>query len=398
MSLANTKKSLAVGVGIGPFNSVAAEKSCAKFLNECGYVGVRDNASLDIAQTIAPNANVHKTFDLAPLLLCSNKGKTHVNERKGIALTLCSVAVDAMGKTNKFEEEKRVQQFIQLITQLYQKTGEPITLIEFNGHSVLGDWKINNNIVARLDKSIPVSIKKYDPNPIALLNNLSGYKAIVSMRLHGSILGYLAKTPVLSINYHSKCNGWCDEVGMPADYHPEGVILDNYFNIASQGDLPFTMSSMVIQRSLFEAIGGFPLNEPIGEDQDLFCRVALNTPIAYSPNIHSLYHKDAQNQASKNNIPSTECGFSIRITKEATKHKKTQSAAYMLKYSATHLCHLAKLNIGNGHFSQARTLLSDPRCKLKPKHLIGLYGLSWIKQTSQWLVNTFRYITISTLN
>ncbi|PKI18168.1 polysaccharide pyruvyl transferase family protein [Colwellia sp. 12G3] len=218
MSLANQKKSLAVGVGIGPFNSSAAEKSCAKFLNECGYIGVRDSASLDIAQAIAPHANVHKTFDLAPLLLCSNQYKPTVNERQGIALTLCSVAIDAMGKTDKTKEEKRVEQFVQLITQLYVQTGEPITLIEFNGHDVLGDWKINNNILARLDKSIPVSIKKYEPNPIALLNNLSSYKAILSMRLHGSILGYLANTPVLSINYHSKCKGWCDDIGMPEDY------------------------------------------------------------------------------------------------------------------------------------------------------------------------------------
>lgn len=226
MSLSNAKKSLAVGVGIGPFNSVAAEKSCAKFLNECGYIGVRDNVSLEIAQNIAPKANVHKTFDLAPLLLCSNKYKPHVNERRGIALTLCSVAVNAMGKIDNAKEEKRYEQFAQLITKLYAKTGEPITLIEFNGHSLLGDWKINNNIIARLNKKIPVTIKRYNPNPIALLENLSGYKAILSMRLHGSILGYLVNTPVLSINYHSKCKGWCDEIGMPKDYQIDLVNLD----------------------------------------------------------------------------------------------------------------------------------------------------------------------------
>ena len=169
------------------------------------------------------------------------------------------------------------------------------------------------------------------------------------------------------------------------------MILDDYFNVASQGDLPFTMSSMVIQRSLFDSIGGFPLDEPIGEDQDLFCRVALNAPIAYSPNIHSLYYKDVENQASKSNIPSKECGFSVRLTKEANIITEKKSATNMLKYSAAHLCHLAKLNIGNGHFTQARTLLSDPRCKLKPKHMIGLYGFSWIKQTEQWLGNTFSY-------
>jgi len=189
-------------------------------------------------------------------------------------------------------------------------------------------------------------------------------------------------------------NNYCDAKIKLDNINPEGVILEDYFDIASQGDLPFTMSSMVIERSLFTSIGGFPLNEPIGEDQDLFCRAALNTPIAYSPNIHSLYHKDAQNQASKNNIPSKECGFSIRITKEAQQNKSNPSAAHMLKYSATHLCHLAKLNIGNGHYTEARALLSDPRCKLMPKHLVGLYGYSWIKQTMNWLFSDSRSIRI----
>ncbi len=238
MSLSSPKKSLAVGVGIGPFNSIAAEKSCAKFLNECGYVGVRDNESLEIAQSIAPRANVKKTFDLAPLLLLSsNQYQLQNIERKGIALTLCSVATNAIGHTDNVAEEKRFEQFAQLITNLYAKTGEPITLIEFNGHSSLGDWKINNNIVSRLNENIPVTIKKYDANPITLLDNLSSYKAILSMRLHGSILGYLAKTPVLSINYHSKCKGWCDEIGMPKEYriNLSNLNIENIVNQITQG-------------------------------------------------------------------------------------------------------------------------------------------------------------------
>lgn len=262
MSLANQKRSLAVGVGIGPFNSVAAEKACAKFLNECGYVGVRDNASLAIAQSIAPHANVHKTFDLAPLLLCSNQHKPMTNKRKGIALTLCSVAINAMGNIDKFVEEKRVEKFVQLITKLYAQTGEPITLIEFNGHKVLGDWKINNNIIARLDKNTQVTIKKYDPNPIALLNNLSGYKAILSMRLHGSILGYLANTPVLSINYHSKCKGWCEEVGMPEDYQIDLFNL-NIEKIVSQitdgVSTTFKQPTLSVDRALTNSLSNWSI-------------------------------------------------------------------------------------------------------------------------------------------
>jgi glycosyltransferase involved in cell wall biosynthesis len=167
----------------------------------------------------------------------------------------------------------------------------------------------------------------------------------------------------------------------PAD--PKGTLLDDYFEIASQGDLPFTMSSICIKKSLFDVIGDFPIGEPIGEDQDLFCRAALNSRIAYSVNIHSIYHKDAENQASKENIPEVECPFSERVTANAHKIAvdKNQKQS-MLRYSAAHLCHLARLNIYAKRYTQARALLSDPRCKLKPKHLLGLYVLSFIKQVT----------------
>lgn len=163
---------------------------------------------------------------------------------------------------------------------------------------------------------------------------------------------------------------------------PTGALLADYFDVASKGDLPFTMSSMTVRKSLVNNIGNFPLNEPMGEDQDFFARAALATDIAYSPNIQSLYHRDATNRACHLTIPHQECPFSVRISNHAMTSKQTQaSRVSMLRYSAAHLCHIAKLNIMGGQFSRARTLLSDRRCKLKPKHRYGLLIWSWIKQS-----------------
>ena len=165
------------------------------------------------------------------------------------------------------------------------------------------------------------------------------------------------------------------------DMNPEGELLSDYFDIASRGDLPFTMSSMTIRKSLLNKIGGFPEGEPLGEDQDLFCRTALHSSIAYSNNIHSLYHREAQNRACLQNVPQEECPFSLRLTEHVMKGEPSDNMKRsMLRYSAAHLCHIAKLNIKIGRFQQARLLLADPRCKLKPKHLYGLYGWSWLKQ------------------
>lgn len=218
MQIAGNKTSRAVGVSLGPFQSIAAEKSCVNFLHECEFVGVRDQQSLDIAREIAPDANVKKTFDLAPLLLCAKPLKLIKSPRNGIALSLCPVAVDPFGKTNKVIENKRINEFCYLIEKLYKNTGEHITLLTFNGHRLLGDWKINQTIAARLNNKVPITIRMYNPDPFVVLNDLANYKVIISMRLHGSILGFLSKTPIVSINYHEKCQGWCQQVGLNEQY------------------------------------------------------------------------------------------------------------------------------------------------------------------------------------
>jgi polysaccharide pyruvyl transferase WcaK-like protein len=263
MMLAGARKSAALGVSIGPFQSIAAEKSCAKFLNECGYVGVRDQNSLAIANSIAPNSNVEKTFDLAPLLLCSDQYKPTQKKRKGIALALCPVAIDPTGKTNKQLEQKRIEEICQLITEIYKSTGEGITLLTFNGHSILGDWMINNQIMSRMHSKIPLTIKPYNPNPYAVLNDISSYKAIISMRLHGAILGYLASTPVLSLNYHEKCVGWCQEVGLPDNYQlnlAEQNILDILTPLERGLMYGFSSPALALTKAIKMALSNWSIN------------------------------------------------------------------------------------------------------------------------------------------
>lgn len=225
MALSSRENSAAVGISLGPFQSVAAEKACAQFLNECGFVGVRDQESLNIAQAIAPNANVKKTFDLAPLLLCNQMPSKRLN-RSGVALALCPVAVTPHGDTNAKAERKRLLEICHLIERIYARTGEPIILLTFNGHQELGDGQINQQIINYFGDKLPIIAKPYDANPMAVLQDLASYKAIVSMRLHGSIMGFLANTPVFSVNYHPKCVGWCEQVGMAQNYRFAAQDLD----------------------------------------------------------------------------------------------------------------------------------------------------------------------------
>lgn len=145
---------------------------------------------------------------------------------------------------------------------------------------------------------------------------------------------------------------------------PQGPrILDDYFAVGARGDLPFMMSSIAIRRTDFEVIGLFPLGEPMGEDQDFFCRAALRSAIAYSPRVMAIYHLDATNRACTNRVPSEECPFSLRLRQWASLTENAQLRSSMKDYCAAHVIHLASLNVRSGHFCEARTLLATDLAK-----------------------------------
>ena len=168
------------------------------------------------------------------------------------------------------------------------------------------------------------------------------------------------------------------------NYQAEGFLLQNYFEVAANGDLPFMVSGCMVNKQLFSRLGGFPIGEKIGEDQDFFAKVALQGDIAYSPNINLLYSVAAENKATEAYIPEQECPFSKRLNQYQQMTKLSSNLHQSIsKYSAAHLCHLAKLNIKSGRYVTAKTLLNDPRCWMKPMHKILLNTWCVLSQFSQ---------------
>ncbi len=235
MKLAGKGPHLALGVGVESFANVAAEKSCARFLNRCDYVGVRDQSSYDVATGIAPNANVELTFDLAPSLLPQlenylGKAKSSLENsvRRGIGVTLCpreSIKPNASSDSLK-AELRRIEYIALCLTSIYRETGEPIFIFDMNGHPTLGDVGVHNTLQQILPADVPVFRFSYNSNPIHLIRKMSQMKATFAMRLHGSIFSYLAGTPVISLNYHNKCEGWCDQIGLDNSYRYDASNID----------------------------------------------------------------------------------------------------------------------------------------------------------------------------
>lgn len=71
----------------------------------------------------------------------------------------------------------------------------------------------------------------------------------------------------------------------------EGII-PNYFRSS-----PVWTSAVAVPKRIFDSVGLFPVGVHCGEDLDMWCRIALKYPVAYSTQVGAVYHREAENRA-----------------------------------------------------------------------------------------------------
>ncbi len=142
--------------------------------------------------------------------------------------------------------------------------------------------------------------------------------------------------------------------------------LTDFFASAADGDLPFCASSICISRSMFQTCGGFPEGENMGEDQALYCKVALRQSIAYSPLPQAHYYLDVGGSLMQSENVFNEMPFSKRLQIKLDQHKVPQRLRRSAeRYISGHLLDLVRRNLTNGNRAAARALLKDDRSKIK---------------------------------
>jgi len=74
-------------------------------------------------------------------------------------------------------------------------------------------------------------------------------------------------------------------------------LLPNYFKSSVFGYPPVHTSVVVIPKKIFLEVGGFSQEYWFGEDHDLFGKIALKYPVAFSWELGAIYHWDSINRA-----------------------------------------------------------------------------------------------------
>jgi glycosyltransferase involved in cell wall biosynthesis len=83
--------------------------------------------------------------------------------------------------------------------------------------------------------------------------------------------------------------------GLPSS--PWEGVIPSYFRSAAMGEPPVCSSACCVPKRILTDLGGFPAGKRMGEDLDLWGRIALRYPVAFSSYIGAVYCQNAENRA-----------------------------------------------------------------------------------------------------
>lgn len=106
----------------------------------------------------------------------------------------------------------------------------------------------------------------------------------------------------------------------------EGIV-PSYFKSAALGEPPVCASAVAIPYDILMEYGGFLLGKRMGEDLDLWGRIALKYPVAISTQVEATYHHDAENRACINFIHGDEHPFVETVALHRDRVKGLSSCA-----------------------------------------------------------------------
>lgn len=210
-------KVVAVGVSVGPISTRESLSRLEKYLRLFDYISVRDEPSLTILEQLKLSCPVRKHFDLAALLDWQPKAE-HISKKEiepaPTTLGIAPCHVHRYRAGNPDLDTVRCDQIAKAINLVANQQDIKIKFFQCNGHSAQGDLPAIQQIKERLSKQIPVEVVRYSPNPSYFLEEVARCDAFVAMRLHAAIFAFLTKTPITSLSYHPKCEGFAQEIGL----------------------------------------------------------------------------------------------------------------------------------------------------------------------------------------
>ncbi len=202
----------AIGVSIGPFNSIEDEKAVKSYLKSIDFIALRDRRSFEYAASLDLPYKPINAFDLAALLPEIYKHKFNTvnsSKQKIIGINICPY--ESIIDQNVENEKRRIQKMVHLI-KILNKEDIYFKFLVINGHPKVGDKKLTKNIIATTGVK-NYCIVDYTKNTKKMWIEVITCDLVMTTRLHGGIFACFAQTPFIQVEYHQKCSDFLEDIG-----------------------------------------------------------------------------------------------------------------------------------------------------------------------------------------
>ena len=151
-------------------------------------------------------------------------------------------------------------------------------------------------------------------------------------------------------------------------------IMPRYFRSAALGKPPVCASACCAPRHVLNEVGGFAAGRRMGEDLDLWARIALRYPVAFSTYKGAVYGQDAENRACmtfgrKDEHPFFETAERLQRTGGISEQQADDVELYLTRLTIENI----RQHVLAGDFDRARELSRT----LKKRWAFPIWRLIW---------------------
>lgn len=215
------KKVSAVGVSLGPFDTIESERKTKELLKKFEYISVRDKRSFEVASSFRLDCPLNQASDLAllyPVVEPTIRSNKLPEERKFIGFTPCNIPL------NSDAAKAYCDLFVEFALKECKNEKVEFCILNLNEHPYYGDQDLCAYTAERLSKFGVVSpIYSYrDLGINGVWHLIASMTAYVTVRLHGAVTAYLTGTPFHLFEYHPKCTDFLLEIGSRSEVGGDG--------------------------------------------------------------------------------------------------------------------------------------------------------------------------------
>jgi polysaccharide pyruvyl transferase WcaK-like protein len=204
---------IAMGLSVGPFQSLHHEDSVAELLNSMEYVAFRDDFSYDWAVSRRLKTKLVRAFDLA-VLLPECLATADVNRSQNGALGISLLAPEAQRVRARLPRDIDIARHVGAsAARVSAKLGLSVVFFSLCLNSYSDD-RVMARAFAEAFQGDRVELFEHNGDPVRTFEKVRSCSHMVSMRLHGGIMAFAAGVPFLQLEYHPKCRDFAKTIGL----------------------------------------------------------------------------------------------------------------------------------------------------------------------------------------